>query len=225
MNRHFEHLVLLWLFLPLVVYNHITHLTICNDLVSTFTCQNETLLQALIVIDIGIDNWLSKDWMCGMFVSHECPKREHLDMETDPSIVDKTTSLDFLFFHSISVPLQTPIYPIIDMILVNDTKVTQSIIGKIKYLWFPILCPHEVVCHDVDETLGISRIPFRMYFFTISLNSPLSSIIKFNGSTSSSFFPSGRYTHILLLSLWMGKSFLIHFSFIHSLYMFPSTVW
>ena len=93
--------------------------------------------------------------MCGMFVSHECPKNEHLDMETDPSIVDKTTSLDFLFFHGISVPLQIPIYPIIDVIVVDDTKVAQSIIGEIEDLEFPILCPHEVVCHDVDETLRI----------------------------------------------------------------------
>ena len=162
--------------------------------------------------------------MCGMLVSYECPKREHLDMETDPSIVDKTTSLDFLFFHGISVPLQIPIYPIIDMILVNDTKVAQSIIGEIEDLEFPILCPHEVVCPDSDETLGISRIPFRMYFLATSMNSPLSFIIKFNGSTSSSFFSSGRYTHILLLSLWAWKSYLVRFSFIHSLYMLPSTV-
>ena len=76
-------------------------------------------------------------------------------METDPSIVDKTTSLGFLFFHSIFVPFQIPIYPIIDVIIVDDTKMTQSIIGEIEYLEFSILCLHEVVCYDCDETLGI----------------------------------------------------------------------
>ena len=65
-----------------------------------------------------------------------------------------------------------------------------------------------------------------MYFFITSLNSSLSPIIKFNNSTSSSFFPSKRRTHILLSlsSLWIWKSFFVRFSFIHSLYMFPSTV-
>ena len=104
---------------------------------STFTCQNETSLQAPVVIDIGIDNWLTKDGRCGVFVSNKCEKWEHLDMETDPSIVGITTSLRFLFFHGISVPLQTPINPIIDVILVDDMKVAQSIIGEIEYLGFP----------------------------------------------------------------------------------------
>ena len=76
-------------------------------------------------------------------------------METDPSIVDKTTSLDSLFFHSISVPLQIPIHSVIDVILVDDTKMTQSIIGEIEDLEFPGMYPHEIVCHDSDETLGI----------------------------------------------------------------------
>ena len=74
-------------------------------------------------------------------------------METDPSIISKTTSLSLLFFHSISVPLQVVLQPIIDAILVNDTKVSQTIIGEIEYLEFPILCPHEVACHEGDETL------------------------------------------------------------------------
>ena len=78
-------------------------------------------------------------------------------METDPSIIDITTSIGFLFFHGISVPLQIPIKLIIDVIVVDDTKVSQSIIGEIENLEFPILCPHEVVCHDSDETLGIIR--------------------------------------------------------------------
>ena len=76
-------------------------------------------------------------------------------MENDPSIVDITTSLGFLFIHGIVVPLQKPIYPIIDVILVDDRKVTQSIIDEIEYFEFPILCLHEIVCHDGDETLGI----------------------------------------------------------------------
>ena len=56
MNRYSEYLVLVWLFLSLVVHTFITHLTICNDLAPTFTCQNETSLQAPVVIDIGTEN-------------------------------------------------------------------------------------------------------------------------------------------------------------------------
>ena len=76
-------------------------------------------------------------------------------METNPSIVDITTSLGFLFFHTIAIPLQIPIKPIFDAILVNDTKVSQSIICEIEYLELPNMCPHEVVCHDGDETLVV----------------------------------------------------------------------
>ena len=43
-------------------------------------------------------------------------------MESDPSIVDITTSFRLLYFHGVTVPLQIPIYPIIDVILVNDMK-------------------------------------------------------------------------------------------------------
>ena len=76
-------------------------------------------------------------------------------MESDPSIVDISTSLDFFFLHTIAILLQIPIQPIIDEILVNDVKVTQSIIGEIEYFEFPILCPYEIVCYDGDETLRI----------------------------------------------------------------------
>ena len=76
-------------------------------------------------------------------------------METDPSIVDITAFLGFLFFHGISVPLQIILKLIIDVILVIDMKVTQSIIGKIKYLELSNMCPHEIVWHDSDETLRI----------------------------------------------------------------------
>ena len=42
------------------------------------------------------------------------------------------------------------------MILVNDAKVSQSIIGgEIEYLEFSGMCPHEIVYLDGDETLGI----------------------------------------------------------------------
>ena len=83
-------------------------------------------------------------------------------MESDPSIVDITASLYFFFFHDIVVPLQIPIYPMIDVILVNDTKMSQSIIGKIECLEFLILCPHDVVCHDDDdETLRIIGHPIQ----------------------------------------------------------------
>ena len=51
------------------------------------------------------DNWLSKDGRNWMFVSNECAKWEHLDVEFDPSIVNITTSFSFLFLHGISVPL------------------------------------------------------------------------------------------------------------------------
>ena len=139
----------------LVVHTCIIHLTICNDLVSIITCQNETPLQAPVVLDIRVDYRSSKDGRCMMFVTHECPKREHLDMEADLSIVVIPTSLGLLFFHGISVPLQIPINPIIDVILVNDAKVFQSIIGKIENLGFPSMYPYEVVCHDCDETLRI----------------------------------------------------------------------
>ena len=36
-----------------------------------------------------------------------------------------------------------------------DAKVSQSIIGKIEYFGFPIMCLHEIVCHDGDETMRI----------------------------------------------------------------------
>ena len=76
-------------------------------------------------------------------------------MEADPTSVDKITSFSFLFLHGIPVPPQIILQPIIDVILVNDTKMTQSIIGEIEYLEFTILCPHEIVFHDGDETLRI----------------------------------------------------------------------
>ena len=76
-------------------------------------------------------------------------------METDSSIVDISTSFRLLFFNNISVSFQIPIYSIIDVILANDTKVSQSIIGKIEYPEFSVLCLHEVVFHDNDETLWI----------------------------------------------------------------------
>ena len=155
MNSYSEHLVLVRLFPSLVEYTFITHLMICNDFVSIFTLQNETPLQTHVVIDIGIDNWMSKDRRSWMFVSIKYPKWEHLEMEITPSIVDISTSLSFLFFLSIAVPLQIPIYPIIDVILVNDTTMSQSISGEIEYFEFSILCAHEVVYHDCDETLDI----------------------------------------------------------------------
>ena len=55
-------------------------------------------------------------------------------MEFDQSIVNISTSLGLLFFHTISIPLQVIIQPTIDVIFVNDTKVTQSIIGEIEYI-------------------------------------------------------------------------------------------
>ena len=74
-------------------------------------------------------------------------------MEADPTTVNKTASFSLLLLHTISVPLQVVLQPIIDVILVNDTKVSQSIIDEIENLEFPILCPHEIVCHDCNEAL------------------------------------------------------------------------
>ena len=48
------------------------------------------------------------------------------------------------------------------MILVNDVKVSQSIIGgEIEYLEFSGMCPYEVVCHDGDETMRIIAHPIQ----------------------------------------------------------------
>ena len=122
---------------------------------STFTCQDETSLQAPVVIDIGVTRCLYNDIRCVVFVTHECTKWEHLDMETDPTDGNKTTFFRLLFLHGISVPSQIIFQPLVDAIFVNDAKVSQSIIGEIEYLELTIMCPHEVVCHDGDETLVV----------------------------------------------------------------------
>ena len=74
-----------------------------------------------------------------------------------------------------------PIYPNIDVIFVNDTKMFQSINGEIEYLDFPILCPHEVVCHDSDETLGIITHPIQdvLLCHFIELNSIINHQIQY----------------------------------------------
>ena len=74
-------------------------------------------------------------------------------MESDPPSVHEATALCLLFLYTISVPLQVVLDPIIDAISANDAKVPQSIIGEIEDLGISVLCPHEVVCHDGDETL------------------------------------------------------------------------
>ena len=96
-------------------------------------------------------------------------------METDPSIIDITSSLGFLFLHGISVPLQIPIHSVIDVILVDDTKMTQSIIGEVEDLGIPGMCPHEVVCYDGDEALWIIAHPIRdvLLHNFIELTSPI----------------------------------------------------
>ena len=130
MNCYSEHLVLVGLFPPLVVHGCIAHLANCDYLVSAFTGQNEIPLQASVVIDIRVDNCASKGQRCMMFVTHECAKREHLDVETDLTTVHKTTSFRLLLFHGIFVPSQIILQPLVDAILVNDAKVSQLIIGK-----------------------------------------------------------------------------------------------
>ena len=74
-------------------------------------------------------------------------------MEADPTSVYKTTSLCLLFLYGISVPLQVLLDPLIDAISTNDAEVPQSIICEVEDLGVSIMCPHEVVCHDGDETL------------------------------------------------------------------------
>ena len=71
-----------------------------------------------------------------MFVTHESAKWEHLDIEADLTTVHKTTSFYLFLFHCIFVPLQIILQPLVDTILVNDTKVSQLIIGEIEYLEF-----------------------------------------------------------------------------------------
>ena len=53
-NCHPEHLVLVGLFPSLVVHGCIVYLTIRDNLVSAFTSQNETPLQASVVIDVRV---------------------------------------------------------------------------------------------------------------------------------------------------------------------------
>ena len=71
MNGDPEYLILVGLFPRIVVYTRIAHLTICDDLVSAFTCQDETPLQASVVIDIGISHHESKDQRCVVFVTYK----------------------------------------------------------------------------------------------------------------------------------------------------------
>ena len=65
----------------------------------------------------------------------------------------QTASLCLLFLHIISVPLQIVLDPLIDAILVNDAKISQSIISEVENLGISVMFPHEVVCHDGDEAL------------------------------------------------------------------------
>ena len=44
----------------------------------------------------------------------------------------------------------------------NDAKVSQSIIAEIENIGFFNMCPHDIVCHDGDETLGIITHAFHM---------------------------------------------------------------
>ena len=52
-------------------------------------------------------------------------------METDPTSVYEIASFSLLLLHGISLPLQVVLQPIIDVILVNEAKVSQTIIGEI----------------------------------------------------------------------------------------------
>ena len=72
-NSHSEHLVLIGLLPPLVVHTRIAHLAIRDDLMSAFTGQNKSPLQASVVIDIGVNRCLSNDERSQVLVSYECP--------------------------------------------------------------------------------------------------------------------------------------------------------
>ena len=74
-------------------------------------------------------------------------------MESDPPSVHEATALCLLFLYGISVPFQVLLDPLIDAISSNDAEVSQSIICEVEDLGISIMCPHEVVCHDGDETL------------------------------------------------------------------------
>ena len=76
-------------------------------------------------------------------------------MEADPTMEHKSTSLCLLFFYGISVPFQVVLDPLIDTISANDAKVSQSIIGEVEDLGISVMCQHEVVSHDGDETLVV----------------------------------------------------------------------
>ena len=77
-------------------------------------------------------------------------------MEADPTDVDKTVSLCLLLFHSIIVPLPIILDPLIDAFSAYDAKVFQSISGEVEDLGISVMCLHEIVRHDCDETLRIT---------------------------------------------------------------------
>ena len=155
MNGVSEYLVLVWLFSPLVVHTFIAHLAIRDDLVPTIACQDETPLQAPVVIDVEVYHCASEDDWCGVFVTHVCAEGKHLYVESDPTSEYGPAFRRLLLFHGVSVPSEVLIDPLLDVISTHDTKVSQSIIGEIENLGLPSMCPHEVVCHDCDETLRI----------------------------------------------------------------------
>ena len=76
-------------------------------------------------------------------------------MEADSTMVHESTSLRLLLFHGISVPLPIVLDPLINAISANDAKVSQSIIGEVEDLGISVMCPHEVVCHEGDESLVV----------------------------------------------------------------------
>ena len=82
-------------------------------------------------------------------------------MEADPTLEGKTISLGLLLFHTIAIPFRVFLQLFIYGILVNDTMMTQSIIGEIEYLEFIVTAHHQIVCHDGDETLGIITHPIQ----------------------------------------------------------------
>ena len=88
---------------------------------------------------------------------------------------------------------------------------------RLRIFGISVMCQHEVVPHDGEwNTDCNSRIPLRMNFFKISLNSFVSSNMRLIGSTSSSSLfshPVVEPTTCCQKSLLRRKSFLVRFSF------------
>ena len=224
MNGVSEYLVLVWLFSPLVVHTFIAHLAIRDDLVPTIAFQDETPLQAPVVIDVEVYHCASEDDWCGVFVTHVCAEGKHLYVESDPTSEYGPAFRRLLLFHGVSVPSEVLIDPLLDVISTHDTKVSQSIIGEIENLGLPGMYPHKDVCHDGDEALVVLVHAIQ--------NVLLRYLIELTGFIEHEV---DGFHFLLTVIVWQlnpqlisllieAKVLLVIFSFIYSLYISLSTV-